>query len=157
VLRETVGKSEFVYYALDPISGRGRQLGRSPWTPTLLGDWSISPDGTTIAAADHDEVHPGIRLIALTLAGPSQISEISVQGFGTLLGTTWSPDARGFFVESKTASSYNLLYVNRAGHAQLLRQTTIPIWGVPSRDGKRLAFPDQTTNSNVWIGHATLP
>jgi len=157
VLRETIGKSEFVYYALDPVSGMGKELGRTPWTPTLLGDWTISPDGSMIAAADHDEVHPGIRLTALSPTGPSQVSEISVEGFGRLLETTWSSDGRGFYVESKTASGYNLLFVDRAGHPQLLRQTSIPIWGVPSRDGKKLAFPEQTINSNVWVGQATLP
>src|SRR5579859_5780515 len=54
VMRETNGKKEFVFFALDPLQGMQQEVGRMPWQPTVLGDWSVSPDGSTVAMANHD-------------------------------------------------------------------------------------------------------
>jgi DNA-binding winged helix-turn-helix (wHTH) protein len=156
VVRETNGK-EFVFFALDAVQGMQQEVGRIPWEPTVLGDWSISPDGSTVAMANHDPENPGIQLIHLLPYRSISTSTISVPGFGEVLEPTWSPDAKGFFVETKTANGYDLLYVDLAGHAKLLRQSPIAIWGVPSRDGKKLAFPSVTVASNVWAGRTSLP
>jgi hypothetical protein len=157
VMRETVNSKEFVFYALDPVRGMGKELGRINWEPTVIGDWSLSPDGSTVAMADHDPDHPAIRLVHFSPQGPAAIAVIPVRGFGVVRESTWASDAKGFFVETKTASGFDLLYVNLAGHATVLRQSQIAIWGVPSRDGKKLAFPGQTVRSNVWIGHTSPP
>ena len=156
VLRETLNKKQFVFYSLDPLTGQGNELARTPWTPNLLGDWSISPDGSTVASADHDPQHPGIRFIRLTSPNAGSVTETTVDGFGTLLGATWSADGKTLFVQSRTDTGYQLLLVDRRGHAKLLRESPIPIWGVPSRDGRKLAFPGPTINTNVWVGDASL-
>lgn len=168
VLRETVEKKEFDFFALDPERGMGKKLGRMDWEPTTLGDWSISPDGTTVAMANHDPLHPSIQLVPLSTHTPTRMSVIPVRGFGTLLEPTWAPDGKGFFVESKIGACYDslnydflndcydLLYVDLAGHTKLLRESSIPIWGVPSRDGKKLAFPSPTIYGTVWVSHTTF-
>jgi DNA-binding winged helix-turn-helix (wHTH) protein len=156
VVRETNGK-EFVFFALDPVQGMQQEVGRIPWKPTMLGDWSVSPDGSTVAMANHDPENPGIQLIYLSSHRSTPPSTIPLPGFGEVCETTWSPDAKGFFVETKTTTGYDLLYADRAGHAKLLRQSPIAIWGVPSRDGKKLAFPSVTVASNVWAGRTLLP
>lgn len=158
LMRETVNK-EFVFHALDPVRGMGQELGRMNWESTVLGDWSLSPDGSTVAMADHDPDHPAIQLVHFSPHGSAVVTAIHVQGFGVVRESTWASDGKGFFVETKTASVFDLLYVDRAGHATVLRQSPISIWGVPSRDGKKLAFPGQTVRSNVWIGQTspTLP
>jgi DNA-binding winged helix-turn-helix (wHTH) protein/Tol biopolymer transport system component len=153
VLRETVAK-QFVFYAFDPVMGRGKELGRTDWVPNVLGDWGISPDSSMVALANHDPGRPGIRVVTLTSSGKSAIVDIALPGHGIILKPTWSPDARGFYVESKTDIGYSLLYVDRAGKASVLRDTQYPVWGVPTRDGKKLAFVDQSASKNVWIGSA---
>jgi len=70
--------------------------------------------------------------------------------------SAWAVDGKGFYVQTKNASGFNLLYVDRAGHAILLRQSANSIWAVPSRDGKKLAFPSLTVRRNVWISHSSL-
>jgi Tol biopolymer transport system component len=157
VMRETLSNKQFVFYALDPVRGMGPELGRMDWEPTTLGDWSISPDGSTVAMANHDPAHPGIQLATLSAGAAARTSSIPVLGFGTILEPTWSPDGKGLFVESKTVTGYDLLYVDLAGHVRLLRESPIPIWGVPSRDGRKLAFPAQTVSINVWVGPTALP
>ncbi|MFZ0593441.1 MAG: hypothetical protein WAM39_23490 [Bryobacteraceae bacterium] len=51
VLRTTVGRNYYVYYDLDPIRGKGRELARMKWMPGILGDWDVSPDGKVPASA----------------------------------------------------------------------------------------------------------
>lgn len=157
VLRETTDNKESAFYALDPIRGMQQELARIPSEPTILGDWSVSPEGSTIATANHDPENPGIQLIPLSPHRFIQSSRISVPGFGVVRGVNWASDAKGFFVETKSTTGYSLLYVNRAGQVTLLRQSPIAIWGVPSRDGKKLAFPSLTVASNVWTGRTSLP
>jgi DNA-binding winged helix-turn-helix (wHTH) protein/Tol biopolymer transport system component len=151
VLRETIAK-QFVYYAFDPVMGRGKELGRTDWMPNVLGDWGISPDSSMVALANHDPGRPGIRVVTLSSPTKSTIVDIPLSGHGIILKPTWSPDAHGFYVESKTDIGYSLLYVNRAGEARTLRDTQNPVWGVPTRDGRKLAFVDQSASKNVWIG-----
>jgi WD40-like Beta Propeller Repeat len=108
VIRVTNGKKEFVFYALDPVQGVQQEVGRIPWEPTVLGDWSISPDGSTVAMANHDPENPGIQLIHLSPHRSIPPSTIPVLGFGEVREATWLPDAKGFFVETKTMTGYNL-------------------------------------------------
>jgi len=152
VMRETVNNKEFVFYALDPVQGMGRELARTNWNSTFTGDWSISPDGATVAMADHDPDHPAFRLIPLSPDGNTRVSTIPVRGFGVVLQSTWAAGGKGFYVETQTATGYDLVYMDRSGHAKLLRTSPTLIWGIPSRDGKKLAFPGLTTRGNVWVG-----
>ena len=157
VLRETIDKKEFVFFALDPVGGMQQKVGRAPWSPTMLGDWSVSPDGSTVAMANHDPGNPAIQLIHLSPNRSTPPSTIPVHGFGEVREATWSADAQGLFVETKTTAGYDLVYVNLAARTKLLRQSPIAIWGIPSRDGKKLAFPGLTVASNVWAGRTALP
>lgn len=157
VMRETNDKKDFVFFALDPVRGMQEEVGRAPWSPTMLGDWSVSPDGSTVAIANHDPGNPAIQLIHLSPHRSTPPSTIPVHGFGEVREATWSTGAKGLFVETKTTRSYNLVYLDLAGHTKLLRQSPIAIWAVPSRDGKKLAFPGLTVSSNVWAGRTALP
>ena len=40
---------------------------------------------------------------------------------------------------------------------KVLKETPNPIWGIPTRDGSRLAFVDQSASTNVWVAQATTP
>ncbi len=154
VLREMAGQKEFVYYVLDPVWGVGRELARVPWEPNILGEWSLSPDSSTVAVAHHDPEHPFVQFIKFPSGGAPaaspKVENVPVEGFGTLLGTDWSFDGRGLFVESKTNAGYDLVFVPLRGRARVLRQAAMPQWGVPSRDGKKLVFPDITSSTNLW-------
>jgi Tol biopolymer transport system component len=152
VLRETRGHQEFIYYALDPVKGKGRELGRTSWLPHVLGDWDVSPDGSTVALPYRDPANRKIRLVPLRAgAGKLQEKEITVNSFGTLYGLTWAADEKGWYVAVQTDVGSSLLYVNLNGESHLVRETTGGTWGVPSPDGRKLAFVDHTTDSNVWL------
>ena len=38
VLRKTIGHDQFVFFALDPLSGQGKELARTPWSPGIHYD-----------------------------------------------------------------------------------------------------------------------
>jgi len=161
IVRETEGKQALVYYALDPVLGRGDELARTPWKPYGLGDWKLSPDGKTVATADHDPLHPAIELISLSANAhgdpPGTVGRIPVTGFGTVGEAIWAADGKHFFVQSNTPAGVYLLYVDRTGHASVLRQAHHGIWAVPTRDGKKIAFPDLSPPMrNVWVGDAQI-
>jgi DNA-binding winged helix-turn-helix (wHTH) protein/Tol biopolymer transport system component len=149
VLRELIGNTELVYRELDPIQGVGRELARTPWQPILMGDWGLSPDGTTVAITDHDTIAPRIRLVKLRTS-PVAINELPLRGHGTLQASSWAADGKSLFVECRTAEGFELLDVDFGGHAKLLRKSEVPIWAIPSRDGRKLAFPGRTVSSNAW-------
>lgn len=150
VLLETSQDGSLVFYALDPLKGIGRKLRTLPKQELVLGDWSISPDGKTIALADHDPLHPRVHLVSLE--ENAEIRDLPIKGFGSVLEPTWDAAGNGFYVECKSEEGYVLLYVTLTGQTTLLQQSNVHIWGVPSRDGKKLAFPSIRIKSTLWVG-----
>ncbi|HXP09347.1 MAG TPA: hypothetical protein VN828_12660, partial [Acidobacteriaceae bacterium] len=151
VLRQTDGHQTFVFYLLDPISGKGRELARSRYTPTIYGDWALSPDGSVAAIPNHDAQSPSIRLVGLD--GTRAETEIKIRQAFQLWGISWTADGKGFFAEVRTATQHWLEYIQLSGEVHVLRETTGNTWGVPSPDGKKLAFVDTTMQRNVFVWH----
>jgi Tol biopolymer transport system component len=147
-LRQTDGHQTFIFYRLDPEMGKGRELARASYTPTIYGDWALSPDGAVAAIPNHDAQSPSIRLVRLDGTGGE--SEIKIHQVSQLWGICWAPDSKGFFAETKTAAQHWLEYIQLSGEVHVLRETTGNTWGVPSPDGKKLAFVDNTTVRNVF-------
>jgi DNA-binding winged helix-turn-helix (wHTH) protein/Tol biopolymer transport system component len=148
VVREAIGSTAMVYTLLDPIKGMGRELTRTPWKPLILGDWDLSPDGKTAVVADHDEDRPQVQLVDLE-SSPAKITDIPVPGHGTIYEATWAAEGASLFIETRTTEGFELLHVDLAGRVTLLRKSAISIWAVPSRDGKKLAFPGLSSSRNV--------
>jgi DNA-binding winged helix-turn-helix (wHTH) protein/Tol biopolymer transport system component len=151
VLRQTDGHQMFIFYLLDPAVGKGRELARSPYTPTIYGDWALSPDGAVAAIPNHDAQSPSIRLVRLDGRGGE--SEIKIRQGSQLWGICWAPDSKGFFAEARTAAQHWLEYIRLSGEVHVLRETAGNTWGVPSPDGKKLAFVDTTIERNVFAWH----
>jgi hypothetical protein len=153
VLRESVGRERLAYYALDPVQGMGKLLAQTPWSPNRLGDWGISPDGRTVSVAGHDIQHPAVHFVRLDGSSPAP-PDIPLNGHGTLLGANWAPDGHTLFVECKTGTTYELVSLDLSGQVKKLRESAGLIWGVPSPDGRMLAFPGIAFNANVWVADA---
>ena len=87
VLR-TIENRQYVYSELDPVRGRGKELARTAWTPSILGDWALSADGAEVAMPNHDPRQARILLIGLD-ASPDDTPatrELQVPGLGGLIG-----------------------------------------------------------------------
>jgi hypothetical protein len=151
VLR-TIQNRQYVYWDLDPVRGRGKELARTAWTPSILGDWALSADGAEVAMPNHDPRQARVLLIDLDAPpGHAQAaSELPVPGLGGLLGLIADAKGDGWFASATSSRGVKLLHIDRNGRFHLLRECPSSTWGVPSPDGQRLAFVDQAAFSNFW-------
>lgn len=144
----------FVFWELDPIKGKGRELLRTKleFTPSL-GDWAISAYGKEIALPVPDERQARIRTFSLEGSPPREILIPRHAGVSVL---TYAADDKGWFAGAKSLSGRELLFVQRDGRAHLLHETEgVAIWAVPSPDGRKVAFVDHSVEANV--GRIELP
>jgi Tol biopolymer transport system component len=141
---------EYVFSAFDPVKGRLRDVLKLAETPSGW-NWSLSPDGTVIAAAEVNAVKHQVRLESLTGQPPR---EITVKDWNNFMSIEWAADGKGFFVSSNpTGRLSTLLYVDLAGNGTPLWQVKNfqATWAIPSHNGKYVAIPAPTTECNVWM------
>ena len=146
VLLET-DATRLVFFALDPVRGKGAILGslkRASWGG---GNWSMSPDGSQLAVPT-----PFGRIEILSVANRTWHGISLEPGWKELQSLAWTADGKGFFVTCWSADSWDLLYVSlngvvtplmRNGHRQYLRNL------LPSPNGKYLAFESEVWDSNM--------
>jgi DNA-binding winged helix-turn-helix (wHTH) protein/Tol biopolymer transport system component len=149
VLRQTERHKQFVFYRLDLATGKGEELARCPWMPSIMGDWDLSPDGSEAAIPSHDTESPSIMIVPLNGKGVTRTLKVNQDL--QLWGVHWAADGSGFFAAARNETEHRLEFIDMAGNVHTLRATQGNTWGVPSPDGKKLAFVDSTTNRNVFI------
>ena len=144
VLSQKQGR-DLLFYALDPVRGKGRLLGKTDrWAPRLLSwAWDVSPDGSRLAV-----VGPGnnIRILA-----DGAWHEIAVAAHWGTDYIAWAADGEGFFV---TSYKLDLLHIATSGKVSVLTHNDRAQWPaepVPSPYGKYLAFQSQTNDFNAWL------
>ncbi len=160
-------QNQLVFYAIDqaqklPPDGilrkDLRELGRTDWNPT---DWGLSPDGANIAMVRPSNREGRIHLISLEVrghgggaGGRAPARDVLVEGWTDLFNLNWAADGRGWYVCSRSdPAGSTFLYVDLQGHATVLQsqQGLEPFWGVPSPDGRHLAFSRTTFTENAWL------
>jgi serine/threonine protein kinase len=152
VLRSTEN-DQFVFYELDPLRGRGRELARTAWSPTRLGDWDISPDGRFATMPNHDPQTAIIRVISLdaTRADAAERA-VTISGMKNLFGLVWAANGEGWYAVEITPLGWVMFYVDADGaHSSELLRSPMGLWAVPSPDGRKIAFPQDTSWSNVYL------
>jgi eukaryotic-like serine/threonine-protein kinase len=150
---ESQDRRQLKLTSFDPLKGRGKVLRTIEKDSTAyFGGTALSPDGTTFAVSTAREPETHIRLLSLS-GGPDR--DITVMGWPNNTGLEWAPGGKGFYCGSKSPQRNALLYVDLKGNAQLLWQRRggvgMPVFGVPSPDGRYLAILGMVTNSNVWM------
>jgi serine/threonine protein kinase len=143
-------RQQAIITVLDPLKGRGAELVRFPLDPNH-NDWfvDLSPDGTRLATMRT----PTSPIEILSLRGrPTQ--QIKVKGWSNCSTYSWAADGRSLLVVSDgVGGRRTLLHVDLQGNPQVLWEglgsgQTVAI---PSRDGRRLAISNWTTDGNIWM------
>jgi hypothetical protein len=147
-MRQMEGDKTVVYSVLDPIKGKGAELFRMERLSSDKGDWDISPDGTELAMTVPSLPAPTLRIVKVK-TGKSQ--DLPVKLTSAVKSVNCTADGKGWFVATNTAVGSDLFLIDRNGRATLAWQTTAPSWGVPSPDGKKVAFGDRSVDSNLWL------
>jgi serine/threonine protein kinase len=150
VLRDRVDDKEFVFYDLDPVTGRGKELARTARTRTILGDWALSPDGTQVAIPIHSPDMAKIQIVTLRPRnGLVSQREVDVPGLTNLLGLHWSTSRDGWFATFTTSLGSRCVFVDPDGRFHPLGE--MQGWALPSPDGKRVVFTDSNVAANAIL------
>jgi len=140
---------DLVFYTLDPVRGRGEQLGRIAGSPNGLAVWNISPDGSRLALVGGADIYQG-KIEVLTFRG-STWHEIPVEpGWGIFQSVAWAADGKGFFVTSAKPDLFGLLHVSFDGKATQLFRNPATQWmfnPVPSQGSTWLSWLIQQTST----------
>jgi Tol biopolymer transport system component len=111
----------------------------------------LSPDGKSIAFISLNMLAGKIRVVSLLDRAQR---DVEVKGWNSLNHVNWAADGKGWYVSSELALTSTLLYVDLSGNPTiLLRQpgNFADIWGVPSSNGKYLAFVRYNSGNNAWV------
>jgi Tol biopolymer transport system component len=135
---------ELLFYALDPVRGKGRLLGKTDrWIPRLNSwAWDVSPDGSRLAV-----VGPGNRILTFT---DGAWHEIPVEARWAPEYIAWAADGEGLFA----TTPQEILRITTAGKVNVAMHNDRAQWPavpLPSPDGKHLAFQAQTYDFNAWM------
>jgi hypothetical protein len=156
------------YYELDPVRGKGREVGRTSFAIGGLGRWALSADGKYVAIPD--ATHAG-RFTEMELdPDPSRRRQASrrISGIDLVIGgmnpgpssgewLAWSdPESPPghqtrlppFSIDPSQLSA--LYFVDAHSHAHLLQNDSVHGFGLSSPDGKYVAAIRDELTSNVW-------
>jgi serine/threonine protein kinase len=160
-------QNQLVFYALDPAQKLPpggiqrkdlRELARTDYNPT---DWGLSPDGASIAMVRPSNGEGRIHTISLEgrghtgpAVGSTPAHDVLVEGWTNLFNLNWTTAGTGWYICSRLdPAGATFLFVDLKGHATVLQsqQGVEPFWGVPSPDGRHLAFSKTTFTENAWL------
>jgi Tol biopolymer transport system component/DNA-binding winged helix-turn-helix (wHTH) protein len=141
------------FFTFDPVTGKKSPLTRIPGAEWYLYNWSLSPDGSTLALARKTNV-PGpadIRLFSLA-GGKDRI--LTLTAWSGISSLDWAADGRSIWASaSSPGGMQTLLNVDLRGRAKpVLQEPDKDLgWAIPSPDGRRLAIWEASGNSNAWL------
>lgn len=135
-------------YSLNPASGVTRLLRALPWEEASFTDWDVSPDGVSVVLCDSVSSKGVLRIVKLH--SEEEHTEIfPVES--SFRAVNWNSSGKGWFGVTYTKYGSNLYFLDPSHTATLLRKVTATAtWGVPSPDGRALAFAELNQDRNVW-------
>jgi len=150
---ETPERRECIFYAFDPMKGKGRELSRVTLKePVSKYFWDLSHDGSRIAfSQDLPGNESRIQISPLT---GGKAHEVVIRRDIQMTSLDWAVDGRGFFV-GRWALGGALFFVDFSGRTDELWKGA-PLYGsgprgIPSPDGRYLALLGWTAENNVWM------
>jgi Tol biopolymer transport system component/DNA-binding winged helix-turn-helix (wHTH) protein len=138
------------FFRFDLVDGKGTQILQIKDELAQACNWSLSPDGTTLAIAKgkfgSDE--PRIRLISLDGA-PER--SLSIHGWPGIASLDWASDSKSLWAPTPGEKENALLRVDLRGNVRIAwrpKNATVG-WAIPSRDGKYVALHVHSGSANV--------
>jgi DNA-binding winged helix-turn-helix (wHTH) protein/Tol biopolymer transport system component len=143
----TVAQDQLVFWSVDPITGRGPELGRFKVDWKSDYSWALSPDGTRIAIQRRGA--PEIYVLSIKT---HSVKIITVRGWNNGISLDWTADGSGFFICTLQPRAV-LLHVDLEGNATPLWEPkgSNTTWALPSPDGQHIAMPSAAVSSNAWM------
>jgi Tol biopolymer transport system component/DNA-binding winged helix-turn-helix (wHTH) protein len=139
------------FFRFDPFQGKGSQVYQIKDDLPELYNWSLSPDGATLAIAKGkwgDEL-PRIHLVPVQGGADRWLNVAGTQGMASL---DWAADSKGLWASTVNEENV-LLHIDLQGHAvQAWSPKKMCVgWAIPSRDGRSVAILVSSGSANVWM------
>ena len=140
-------------FIFDPANGEKRQLRRFEGSDWYLYNWTLSPDGSTLALAKYQRL-PGpadIRLLRIT-GGKERV--LTLKDWNGISSLDWAADGRSIWVTASSPTGIQtLLHVDLRGAAKPAFQEPEKYlgWAIPSPDGRHVALWEASSSSNAWL------
>jgi Tol biopolymer transport system component/DNA-binding winged helix-turn-helix (wHTH) protein len=141
------------FFTFDPVSGTKTSLTQIEGAAWYLQNWSLSPDGSTVAMAKKTRV-PGPANIRLFSIATGKDRILTLQAWSGVSSLDWAADGRSIWVSaSSPAGMQTLLNVDLRGRAKpVLQEPEKDLgWAIPSPDGRHLAIWEASGNCNAWL------
>jgi Tol biopolymer transport system component/DNA-binding winged helix-turn-helix (wHTH) protein len=151
-LYSTIHGNELTFFSFDPIQGQPSQILQMKDEVPQFFNWTLSPDGSTLAIskAIAGDPSPRIRLVSLKNGSDHWLN---VDGPVVISSIDFAADSKGIWAVSGGEKENALLYVDLQGHARTVwsPKNTFVGWAIPSRDGKHLALDIRSISANAWM------
>jgi Tol biopolymer transport system component/DNA-binding winged helix-turn-helix (wHTH) protein len=135
------------FFTFDPQMGKGNEVAKMG--VGLKYNWSLSPDGATLALAQWR--HSQIELIS-TRGGPSRT--LTIRGWAGVASIDWAADGRSLWASSSSPTGTQaLLNIDLRGRVKPMFQDPDKDvgWAIPSPDGRYIAFWEAGGSANAWV------
>ena len=145
-------QGQLIFWLLDPLKGKGQELARTqlPTPPADFG-WALSPDGLHIAITSASLLKGQVRVLD---ARNHSERAVKLPGEWFIWGANWSQDGNSLFLAAQTSAGYFLDHLGLDGKSTVLLDLGRNQWVgrvIASPDGKRLAFAQQSFQTNAWL------
>jgi Tol biopolymer transport system component/DNA-binding winged helix-turn-helix (wHTH) protein len=153
---QMIRRNEMRIYSFDPNgAGQGREIEKARVVDegAYSYNWSLSPDGETLAMVKKVGLQRELRIRLLSLSDGSE-RFLPVPGFSGIGCLDWAADGKTIWaVTYSTTNEKVLLNVDLQDHVRPMLEEKQMILGfaIPSPDGKKLAFWKASGGSNVWL------
>jgi Tol biopolymer transport system component/DNA-binding winged helix-turn-helix (wHTH) protein len=142
-----------VFVTFDPVSGKENEITRIEDPEWYLHNWTLSPDGSTLALTKKHRTQEQAVIRLLPVAGGTERT-ISFQPWFGVAYIDWAADGRSLWVRAfSPAGTQTLLNVDLHGKVKpVLQESERELgWAIPSPDGRHLALWTATGSSNAWL------
>lgn len=141
------------FFEFDPETGAKTELTRAGDPQWQAYNWSLSPDGRTLALAKK-MLGPADAQLRLVPTKGGNERTITVKDWSSIATIDWAADGKSLWASAVIAGETRaLLNIDLRGRARAVLVEKKPYvgWAIPSPDGKKLAFWESTGVSNVWM------
>lgn len=146
-------KDALVFEEFDAKTGAKKELLRTSEPEWQYFNWSLSPDGRTLALAKKMRAADGAEIRLVPTRGGAQ-RVLKVRDWGRIATLDWAADGKGFWASATLhGETRALINIDLEGRAKPVLQESKPYvgWAIPSQDGRHLAIWEATGGSNAWM------
>jgi len=140
------------FFTFDPVKGKGPQILQIKDELTKIYNWSLSPDGTTLAIARERASNAVVKIRLVPMNGGVE-KWLTLPTLSDLSTLDWAADSKSLWAASAEEEGNALLNLDLEGHKrELWRPQTLTVgWAIPSRDGRSLALQVSSASANAGL------